>query len=152
MAGRLVRRWQTDAGRWVYTVALRASSSRTASTGQDISADMVELDVPADRVRPVPGTSYEGVPKLHRLPPTTPLAVPIPPEHTPAAAADSGRWLGERVQAGADLKIRLHQPACEAIAGNTGGTLTTDEARWMIANEPIASACDACTARRTLVG
>ncbi|MFF1416000.1 hypothetical protein ACFVX6_40605 [Streptomyces sp. NPDC058289] len=76
VAGRLVRRWQTDAGQWVYTVALRAWSSRTASTGQDITTDMIEIDVPADRVRPVPGTSYTDVPKLHRRPPAPPPAPP----------------------------------------------------------------------------
>ncbi|MFD9303223.1 hypothetical protein ACFWCB_11285 [Streptomyces sp. NPDC060048] len=66
VGGRLVRRWQTDTGRWVYVVALHAWASRTASTGQDL----IEVDVPGDRVRPVPGTSYEGVkPRcLARLP------------------------------------------------------------------------------------
>ncbi|WP_407841409.1 DUF6233 domain-containing protein [Streptomyces sp. DSM 116496] len=141
-----MRRWQTAAGQWVYTVALRAWSSRTASTGQDITADLVELDVPADRVRPVPGTSYNDVPKLHRRPLTPPSPVP----------AEVGLWIGERIQTrsrpGSGLTLRIHEPGCEASAGGRGGTLTTEEARWMITHDPIASACDVCTAHRTLVG
>lgn len=141
-----MRRWQTGAGQWVYTVALRAWSSRTASTGQDITADMVELDVPADRLQPVPGASYGDVPKLHRRPPTP--ATPVPDV--------VGLWIGERIRTrsrpGSGLTLRIHEPGCEASAGGKGGTLTTEEARWMITHDPIASACDVCTARKTLVG
>ncbi|MFD9302186.1 hypothetical protein ACFWCB_05725 [Streptomyces sp. NPDC060048] len=78
VGGRLVRRWQTDTGRWVYVVALRAWASRTASTGQDLTEDLIAVDVPSDRVRPVPGTSYEGVPMLRRQQPAPAAARPHP--------------------------------------------------------------------------
>lgn len=44
--GHLVRRWQTDAGEWIYVVAVRAWSSRAASTGADVAEDMIEIPIP----------------------------------------------------------------------------------------------------------
>ncbi|MFI5868199.1 hypothetical protein [Streptomyces sp. NPDC051546] len=76
--GGLVRRWQTGAGERVYRVAVRAWSSRTASTGEDLERDLVEMDVPAGRVRPVSGVSYEGVPVLRRQRPTGAAAPAAP--------------------------------------------------------------------------
>ncbi|MFI5867281.1 DUF6233 domain-containing protein [Streptomyces sp. NPDC051546] len=146
VSARLVRRWQTTDGRWIYRVALRAWSSRTASTGQDLSEDMIEIDVPSDRVGPVPGTSYDAVPKLRRQPPAPAPGRHAPPAPPPAPPHTDG-WLCERVRTiGVDrgLVIRIHRSDCWLIDSPTGATLTTEEARTMAATDPAATLCDAC--------
>ncbi|MFF1416001.1 DUF6233 domain-containing protein [Streptomyces sp. NPDC058289] len=64
--------------------------------------------------------------------------------------------IGERIQPrprpGSGLTLRIHQPGCKASTGGKGCTLTTEQARWMITHDPIASACDVCTAHKTLAG
>lgn len=37
--GRLVRRWQTYTGEWIYVVALRAWASLSAATGSDLTEE-----------------------------------------------------------------------------------------------------------------
>lgn len=106
---------------------------------------MVEIDVPADQVQPVPGTSYGDVPKL----PSTAHARTA--RTRPGLVVDRGA-VQTRPRPGTGLTIRIHHPGCEATAGAGGGTLTTEEARWMITHDPIASACGICTAHETLVG
>ncbi|MFD9302185.1 hypothetical protein ACFWCB_05720 [Streptomyces sp. NPDC060048] len=64
-------------------------------------------------------------------------------------------WIGERVwrpsaTPGTDPGLRLHRPGSWAIAGGTGGHLSTEEARFMVARDAIASACDVCDAHQTL--
>ncbi|MFI1458920.1 DUF6233 domain-containing protein [Streptomyces roseus] len=138
-------------------VALRAWASRTASTGQDLTEDLIEVDVPSDRVRPVPGTSYANVPLLRRQHPT-PAPAPAAPALTALGQpveAGTEMWIGERVRRpsnvpGAGPGVRLHRPGCWAISGGTGGQLSTDEARIMVARDPIASACDVCDAHQML--
>jgi hypothetical protein len=152
----LVRRWQSADGNWVYRVALRAWTSRTASTGEDLTKDLVEIDVPADRVRPVKGVTYDGVPVLRRrsLPPAATPALPAPTRV--AAREGPEEWVGERVRRpgppGTGPGLRLHRPDCWAMSGEKGGTLTTAEARQMIAVDPIAEVCDICDARKILAG
>ncbi|GHH45863.1 hypothetical protein [Streptomyces candidus] len=62
----LARRWQTSAGAWVYRVAVRAWTADHSRTGQDLAESLVEIAIPADHVRPVPGQDYRTVPSLHR--------------------------------------------------------------------------------------
>lgn len=141
VSARLVRRWQTSDGRWIYRVALRAWSSRTASTGQDLTEDMIEIDVPSDRVHPVPGTSYDHVPKLRHQPPA-----PATPPPLPARAGARG-WVCERasgIGVNRDPESRLHESDCWLIHGPIGATLTTAQARAIAANDPAATLCDAC--------
>lgn len=91
-----------------------------ASTGQDIIEDLVEINVPPDRVKPVAGTSYTAVPVLRRQPPAAPI-----PAHPGAEG-----WVTEHVPVpvsapGTGPGVRLHQPGCWAISGGTGATLAT---------------------------
>ncbi|MGW7139334.1 DUF6233 domain-containing protein [Streptomyces xanthophaeus] len=123
------------------------------------------MDVLADRVRPVVGVSYEGVPVLRRQRPTG-AAVPAPvrpavtrpavAEVTPAAAlvpdgAGVGGpvWVAAAVRRGVARQIVVHRADCWVIGGETGpaGALTTDDCRRMLAMDPQASACDVCDTR-----
>ncbi|MFD3519972.1 hypothetical protein [Streptomyces sp. NPDC058653] len=143
VTGRLVRRWQTSTGGWVYRIALRGWSSRAATTGHDLAEDLIEIDAPGTHVRPLPGVSYDGVPALR-----TSRAPAPPPDAEPPADSPQG-WIGERLRAapgdpdGKGRGVRFHIPGCWAIKGPTGGTLTTAQARQMVRTDPIAQACDA---------
>ncbi|MER5482576.1 hypothetical protein ABT024_05080 [Streptomyces sp. NPDC002812] len=166
IGGGLVRRWQTGAGEWVYRVAVRAWSSRTAATGHDLAQDLVEMDIPADRVRPVPGVSYAGVPVLRSqrptavAPPSGPApaaAVPIEtgPEVAPASAADVGPvWVAAAARLGMVRQIILHRVDCWVIDGQAGpaGALSTADCRRMLALDPQASACDVCDTSEIATG
>lgn len=150
--GRLVRRWQTGDGRWIYRVAIRGWTSRAASTGQDLVEDWIELEVPDTHVRRVPGVSYDEVPTLR--------ASVSSPQTQPEAETRPGDgpegWIGERLKApvgdpaGRGPGVRLHAPGCWAIGGQTGGTLSTSDARFMVRTDPIATACDVCGADKAL--
>ncbi|MFD5143058.1 hypothetical protein [Streptomyces sp. NPDC058401] len=127
-----MRRWQTGAGEWVYRVAVRAWSSRTASTGEDLARDLVEMDVPVGRVRPVTGVSYEGVPVLLRQRPTAAAApaalaaavgstgtgapAPLVAAATATAPETAGAggpvWVAAAVKLGVDREIVLHRSDC----------------------------------------
>lgn len=153
VGGGLVRRWQTGTGQWVYRVALRGWISRAASTGSDLTEELIEMDVPGDRVRPVPGVSYD-VPTLRRQPrPTLDPAAAVKDAPAPTADGAAG-WICEQVRLpaarGSGLGFLLHQPGCWAITGKLGGTLGTGRARSMVAGDPIAEACDVCDARKVL--
>ncbi|MFD3484902.1 DUF6233 domain-containing protein [Streptomyces sp. NPDC058665] len=150
VTGRLVRRWQAGDGTWVYRVALRGWSSRAASTGQDLGEDLIEIEVPGEYVRPVPGASYDAVPALRAT------GAPAPQPDAEPSAGSPEAWIGERLRAapgdpdGRGPGVRFHAPGCWAIKGPTGGTLTAAQARHMVRTDPIAQACDVCGAHKAL--
>ncbi|MBT2452538.1 hypothetical protein J7F03_36910 [Streptomyces sp. ISL-43] len=153
--GQLVRRWQTEAGEWIYVVAVSAWSSRAATTGADVAEDFIEIPVPARQVRPVRGVSYEDVPTLRRRLPASPAPATARPEQAaspraaataaPAPPGDRG-WTAERLRTAANSKasrpIRIHRPDCWTLPTGTRATLTTDQALWMTVHDPLAGACD----------
>ncbi|MFF0740638.1 hypothetical protein ACFYVL_09565 [Streptomyces sp. NPDC004111] len=153
----LVRQWQTARGTWVCTVALRAWASRAASTGEDLTEDLIEIDVPAARVGKVPGISYEGVPVLrapHPTPPPAPAAPTAPPAPEPAVTnvprtkGGEPGWLAERTKPTTTqhLRVRFHAVTdCWTLTGEKGAVMPVAQARHMIDIDPAAESCEACT-------
>lgn len=150
LSGWLARRWRAADGTWVYRVAVRGWSSRSAGTGQDLVEDFIELEVPDTYVRPVPGASYDMVPALRGS------RAPAPQPDTAIPADSPEGWTGERIRTAADdpdgrgPEVRFHVPGCWAIQGRTGGTLTTEQARQMSGSirSPRPVTCAARTRRR----
>ncbi|MGP3951192.1 DUF6233 domain-containing protein [Streptomyces sp. 7N604] len=151
LTGRLLGRWQAPSGEWVYKVSISVWSYGPSESGYGAQPFDDRFDVPASKVRPVDGVSYDGVPTGRH-----PAAVARAQARSRGTAADhvvpgvrratdEDRWALQpvkiRYDSTAPRPTVIHHALCFLYTGEA--TLTTAEARQALAR-PGTRACDAC--------
>ncbi|MEU5959228.1 DUF6233 domain-containing protein [Streptomyces sp. NPDC047525] len=143
LRGRLYARVQRDNGAWAYQVGLVLW--QTAESGDAVPGEY-RVWVAPERLRPVPGVSYEAV-LTQRRPRSRAAAVAEAVAQWPPTS-DEWRIQRERRRLGTRLyPTTVHHVACFVSGGVE--VLTGEQAREALAR-PLARACGLCGAERLL--
>ncbi|MFC9431665.1 DUF6233 domain-containing protein [Streptomyces sp. NPDC056987] len=144
LTGRLLARWQTAGGRWMYECAVTLWST-VQVRDQDVAAEPYDIVIsaPATHVEPVPGQSYTGVPVRRNRAALVRARTgrrPAPPPAPSGALAERIR----AVEAGGMPPVRIHRHDCWVPADPAAlFPVTTAQMPELLA-VPGSKICDVC--------